>query len=99
MLNIAPIVRDPASPINILYFLLDTPSTLKRKKAINVPSAENDNIADAACPSYIKNNPRMSVAMILNPDAKPSIPSIKFKEFIINTIRRIVNETPAQYGI
>lgn len=93
-----PISKDPESPMNILY-LFPTPQRLKRMNDTSIPSMVKASIS-FVCWLKIKNSMMKDMVIImLMPDDNPSIPSMKFMEFIMNIKNNIVSGMPMYIGI
>jgi hypothetical protein len=90
-----PVTRDPVSPRNILFLF---PNTLKKKKAVNVPTNEKLSIVYAIFPVIQNQMPKTDEVNIPIPEASPSIPSIRLKPLIITINTKTVSNMLTTYG-
>ena len=97
--SIYPNVSEPESPMNIFLLSSIFPNMLKYKKDINTPISPAIKIQYTHICS--KKNPYKKPDKAINdkPADKPSMPSIRFMAFIMNTSTITVNGAPIQKGI
>ena len=81
-----PRARDPVSPINILAgFLLNT------RNPRHPPHTAAQKYEPAAKPYVIPTTEKNKVTRAVDPDARPSSPSVKFTAFVIASITKTIN--------
>src|SRR5665648_398465 len=83
VIMITPRINEPVSPMKILFFF---PKTLKKKNAIKLPAKLKHMMPYSVWPETRNQEPKTAEMMMLIPEAKPSIPSIRLNALIIAII-------------